>query len=607
MNKAMLVASGQYMTGTGANDTLPSNSQGSGNMHLPRAVGAASRILEDQTQVFGASGATYSVTGNVADTTKPFRVALVWTDAPGPTSGAPYVNNLDLTVTVGANTYRGNVFTGANSVTGGTADIRNNTELVFLPIGTSGSFTVTVTGTAIGGDGVPGNADTTDQDFALVVFNGSAGAPAAPVANFTGTPTTGTAPLAVAFTSTSTGTISTYAWDFGDLSTSTLQNPSHTYTAAGTYTVSLTVTGPGGSNSLTRTNYITVAATPPAPVASFTGTPTSGTAPLAVAFTDASTGSITSWSWTFGDGGTSTLQNPSHTYTVAGTYTVALTVTGPGGNDTQTRTNYITVSPGAAGPTYYISFSANTTVPGLGTVADEDIVKYDPATNTWSMYFDGSDVGLASTDVSGMHVRSNGSILMSFDSATFAVTGLTGGPSGTTVENHDIVLFTPTTTGASTSGTFSFYLDGSDVGLTTNAESIDGIFEFPDGALGLSTTGNPGLTGLTGLADEDVVRFAGTFGSVTSGTWSYYFDGSDVGFSDSNNEDLDAIGFLSATETLFSTLGVFSAAGTSGDGIDVGRFTGTYGTTTTGTAVLQLDLSTLGIATSANVDGLSRL
>ena len=69
---------------------------------------------------------------------------------------------------------------------------------------------------------------------------------------------------------------------------------------------------------------------PPAPVANFSGSPTSGTEPLTVNFTDLSTGSITSWAWTFGDGGTSTAQNPSHTYTSAGTYTVALTVTGPG-------------------------------------------------------------------------------------------------------------------------------------------------------------------------------------------------------------------------------------------------------------------------------------
>jgi PKD repeat protein len=80
------------------------------------------------------------------------------------------------------------------------------------------------------------------------------------------------------------------------------------------------------------------------PVADFTGTPTSGTEPLSVVFTDTSTNTPTSWAWTFGDGGTSTSQNPSHTYTTPGTYTVALVATNGAGSNTKTRTGYITVS-----------------------------------------------------------------------------------------------------------------------------------------------------------------------------------------------------------------------------------------------------------------------
>ena len=83
---------------------------------------------------------------------------------------------------------------------------------------------------------------------------------------------------------------------------------------------------------------------PVAPVAAFTGTPTSGTVPLTVTFTDQSTGSPTSWSWTFGDGGTSTAQNPVHTYNSTGTYTVTLTATNAVGSDSETKTNYITVN-----------------------------------------------------------------------------------------------------------------------------------------------------------------------------------------------------------------------------------------------------------------------
>ena len=137
-----------------------------------------------------------------------------------------------------------------------------------------------------------------------------------PVAQFTGSPTSGTAPLTVNFSSTSSGSITSYAWTFGDGGTSTTASPSHVYAAAGTYTVALTVTGPGGSNTQTRTGYVTVGT--PAPVAQFTGSPTSGTFPLTVNFSNTSTGSITSYAWTFGDGGTSTAASPSHVYAAAG-------------------------------------------------------------------------------------------------------------------------------------------------------------------------------------------------------------------------------------------------------------------------------------------------
>jgi hypothetical protein len=198
MVKGYLMNSASHMTGTGANDTLPSNSQGMGLMNLGRAFDGTSRILVDQTQVLGATGATHVVNGSVSTTSQPFRVTLAWTDVPGPTTGAPWVNNLDLTVTVGGNTYRGNVFSGANSVTGGTADIRNNVESVFIPAGVSGNFTVTVTATNIAGDGVPGNADTTDQDFALIIYNGTAGAPPTD-------PTIGVSPASFSFTATAGG------------------------------------------------------------------------------------------------------------------------------------------------------------------------------------------------------------------------------------------------------------------------------------------------------------------------------------------------------------------------------------------------------------------
>jgi PKD repeat protein len=165
--------------------------------------------------------------------------------------------------------------------------------------------------------------------------------PTAPTANFSGTPTNGTAPLTVTFTDTSSNSPTSWSWTFGDTGTSTSQNPSHTYTTPGTYTVTLIASNSGGSGTNTQNDLITVLTLPS--VAGFTASPTNGPAPLSVNFTDASTGSVTGWAWAFGDGNTSTSQNPSDIYTNPGTYTVQEIVTGNGGSGTNTQTALIGV------------------------------------------------------------------------------------------------------------------------------------------------------------------------------------------------------------------------------------------------------------------------
>ena len=175
--------------------------------------------------------------------------------------------------------------------------------------------------------------------------------PPPPTAAFTGVPLSGTAPLGVTFTDSSSGTLLTnWRWDFGDgniTNYAVRTHPYHIYASAGSYSVNLTVTNTSGSNSLRRTNYITVSAPPSPPVASFTANPLSGTVPLRVTFTDSSTGtSLTNWRWDFGDGnisqyGVST--NPFHIYESSGLKTVNLTVTGSGGTDSEVRTNFIDV------------------------------------------------------------------------------------------------------------------------------------------------------------------------------------------------------------------------------------------------------------------------
>lgn len=170
--------------------------------------------------------------------------------------------------------------------------------------------------------------------------------PPVPVANFTGSPLSGTQPLTVDFIDTSTNSPTSWLWDFGDgIGTSTLQNPSYTYNVEGSYTVSLTASNIGGSTTETKISYITV--TLPAPVADFVGVPVTGEEALTVNFTDLSTNSPATWLWDFGDGvGTSTLQNATYTYTTAGTYTVSLTVTNSGGTDEEEKIDYITVTGG---------------------------------------------------------------------------------------------------------------------------------------------------------------------------------------------------------------------------------------------------------------------
>ena len=166
-----------------------------------------------------------------------------------------------------------------------------------------------------------------------------------PVPNFSASPVTGCAPLLVNFTDLSTGATS-WEWNLGNGVTSNQRNPSTVYFNPGTYTVTLTVTNAGGTQTLTRTNYITVGTLP---TVDFSASARSGCAPLQVQFSDLSQpgfGSIVSWNWSFGNGDGSTQQNPQYTYTQPGTYFVSLTVTNNAGcSRTLSRPAYITVNP----------------------------------------------------------------------------------------------------------------------------------------------------------------------------------------------------------------------------------------------------------------------
>ncbi len=159
-------------------------------------------------------------------------------------------------------------------------------------------------------------------------------------AGFTAAPVSGLLPLWVTFTNTSTGAIDQSLWDFGDGLTSTLQSPAHEYRVPGAYTVTLLVSGAGASDRLVRPRQVTVCGLVEA---DFTAHPTSGAAPLQVTFANRSHGECFASLWDLGDGTSTTLMDPIHTYVTPGRYTITLAVGGPGGTAEKTKPEYILV------------------------------------------------------------------------------------------------------------------------------------------------------------------------------------------------------------------------------------------------------------------------
>lgn len=183
-----------------------------------------------------------------------------------------------------------------------------------------------------------------------------------PDASFSANTSSGAAPLTVYFTDQSSGDLASWAWSFGDGQSATTQNPTHTYTDPGSYSVTLTVTSRAGlTDTYFESEYITVedadavttttttevtttVTTATTVTAAFSATPVSGGSPLNVTFTESSTGDIDTYKWDFGDGQQSKTRNPSHVYTVPGKYSVWLTVTGDAGTDVEKKQDYITVT-----------------------------------------------------------------------------------------------------------------------------------------------------------------------------------------------------------------------------------------------------------------------
>ena len=235
---------------------------------------------------------------------------------------------------------------------------------------------------------------------------------------------------------------------------------------------------------------------------------------------------------------------------------------------------------GSSGPgfEFLLSFTDDALLPGedgsLWTASSADVVHHDARTGAFAPYFDASDVGLTGADVCAVAEEPDGSLLLAFRERTL-VPGLTGGPEGEWVRNEDVIRFVPTTTGEDTTGSFEFLFDGSDLGL--RGTRIDGVAKV-GGYLDLSVRRAVELEGIGLVRNEDIARFRGKYGEQSSGTWTLWVDGSEIGL-DLVGEELDAISVLGDGSIGMSTRGNHEVPGIAGRDDDVLQFdpgTGTF-------------------------------
>jgi PKD repeat protein len=275
--------------------------------------------------------------------------------------------------------------------------------------------------------------------------------------------TTGCLSLPVQFQNNSTGA-ATYLWDFGDLTTDTTPNPLHTYSSPGVYTVTLTASAGGCSNIKTQTNLITIIS----PQCNFTFSTNTLCLPITATFTDLSPSAV-SWFWDFGDGGTSTLKNPVHTFTIPPTGQISLTITDVNGcTETRSKTNI----------SYYAAAGISSVSNGCKPLP---VLFTDQSAQSTAWYWSFGD-GDTSTAPNPVHIYSNDGLYDVTLVATFP-----GGCIDTAFYGSMITVNTPVADFVAPAATGCSPVTLSFSNLSSDAVSF--LWDFGDGST--STTVNP--------------------------------------------------------------------------------------------------------------------
>ncbi|MDE1819785.1 MAG: PKD domain-containing protein [Euryarchaeota archaeon] len=449
------------------------------------------------------SGCTFTVSGTL----------LAASATVAPTSGsAPLSVGCTGGATGGSGTYSSWFWNFGDGTPHGTTQSPSHTYA------SAGSYTATLTVNDSAGHTASANAPP-------VTVSGGGGTPLSVVAS--GTPLSGDVPLSVGFTavpSGGSGSYSSYAWTFGDGGTSALQNPTHIYTAAGPFSASVTVVDSSGTSAVS--NSVSVTANPDPSVAASDNV-SSGKAPLMVSFTatpSGGTGTYSAFAWTFGDGATSTSQNPAHTYAAPGHYNASVTVTDSSGvSGTSSRVPIAVWNSSSGGTPLTVVLSASLTSTTVGTQVDFTAVP-SGGSGTYTSYAWAFGDGTTTTTTTGSAAHSYGSV-GSF-SATVAVTDSASHTSPSNAVAITVTAVTPVDgvmIGSVRNGSSAFLLSGATISIevASNGHIVETTTTPVNGSFRVAETAGTYLVNVTASGYHDAQQ---TVSLLAGGSVRLYFN-----------------------------------------------------------------------------------